>query len=41
MKFYIGVTDDEWFHFLAQHRSVFIPAEICGVESEKTYTFSL
>ena len=20
MKFYIGVTDDEWFHFLAQHQ---------------------
>ena len=20
MKFYIGVTDDDWFHFLAQHR---------------------
>jgi len=20
MKFYIGVTDDDWFHFLAQHQ---------------------
>lgn len=20
MKFYIGVTDDSWFHFLARHR---------------------
>ena len=20
MKFYIGITDDDWFHFLAQHK---------------------